>query len=93
MVNMMPHPKKANCSQRSGSFWRTAEQPQMQVQASIRGKEEETTVQITGGGAGQAHGHGAAADEDGAMHERVTASGAAFRHYGVTEESETDATA
>ena len=61
MVNMMPHPKKANCSQRSGSFWRTAED--------------------------------AAADEDGAMHERVTASGAAFRHYGVTEESETDATA
>ena len=33
---MMPHPKKANCSQRSGSFWRTAEQPQMQVQASIK---------------------------------------------------------
>ena len=36
MVNMMPHPKKANCPQRSGSFWRTAEQPQMQVQASIK---------------------------------------------------------
>ena len=54
-------------------------------------------MQITGGGAGQAHGHDgqedAAGDEDGAMHERVTASGAAFRHYGVTEESETDATA
>ena len=32
----MPHPKKANCSQRSGSFWRTAEQPQMQVQASMK---------------------------------------------------------